>query len=40
MRFLDNMEKRCQNCKYKVYKQLDTKEAQSFYACKDKLYAI
>ena len=30
------MEKRCQNCKYKVYEQVDTKEVWPFCACKDK----
>lgn len=30
------MEKRCQDCKYRVYEPLDTKEVWPFCACKDK----
>lgn len=30
------MEKRCKDCKYKVYEKVDTKEVWPFCACKDK----
>ena len=30
------MEKRCKDCKYKVYQKVDTKEVWPFCACKDK----
>ena len=29
------MEKRCQDCKYKVYEQVDIKEVLPFCSCKD-----
>ena len=36
MKFFNNMEKRCQDCKYKVYEQVDTKKVWPFCACKDR----
>lgn len=30
------MEKRCQDCKYRAYEQVDTKEVWPFCACRDK----